>query len=44
MLTIPTLDDKPSSMGIYDVKKNRTEIIESRHIYIERFINFLLRS
>lgn len=44
MLAMPLLDDKPENMNIYDVKKNKTKIIECRQIYIERFVNFVFRS
>jgi hypothetical protein len=30
-------------MNIYDIKKNKTKIIECREIYIERFVNYILR-
>lgn len=44
MLAVPLLDDKPDDMNIYDVKKNKTKIIQYRQTYIERFINFVFRS
>ncbi len=43
MLSLPILDDKPEDINIYDVKKNKTKIIEYRQMYIERFVNFIFR-
>ena len=31
-------------MNFYDIKKNKTKIIEYRQIYIERFLNYIIRS
>ena len=41
---LPTLDEKPETMNYYDIKKNKTKIIEYREIFIERFVNYILRS
>ena len=41
---LPTLDEKPEAMNYYDIKKNKTKIIEYREIFIERFVNYILRS
>ena len=34
LLNIPLLDEQPESMSYYDIKKNKTKIIEYRQIYV----------
>lgn len=43
LLNAPLLDDRPETMNYYDVKKNKTKIIQYRQIYIERFLNYIIR-
>ena len=44
LVSLPVLDEHPDKLTYYDIKKNKTKIIEYRQIFIERFVNFLFRS